>query len=515
MRLLKSDEMRAVEQFASRCGFSYQRMMENAGAACARNIRNICEKKTGNAGKVCVVCGKGNNGGDGFVIARKLQDNGYSPTLVLADGYPKTAEAAENYKTAVERGINAVWYDSDKAGTAETLSSCDVIADCVYGFGFYGALSDNMKALFEEINSSSAIKISVDVPSGVYCDSGLVADGAVRADYTVAISALKPAHIVYPAAENCGNIIVVNIGLPEESYKSVKSRLFTLSHKEIMSFFPGRDMTGHKGTFGRALLVCGSRNMIGAAELSAKAALRSGAGLVSVAFPECMYIPMATKMTEAILLPLEANTEGTLSEKAIPAILKEAEKCDAVLIGCGLGVNSDTVKIVSSVIENAKCPVIIDADGINALCDNINILKRATVPVILTPHPAEMSRISGEAVSTVQSDRATAAEKFAKAFNVTLVLKGANTVIAGAKNEEIYVNSTGNTGLSKGGSGDLLAGLLTGFVAQGIEPERAAQAAVFIHGELGERVSEKTSSRGMLPSDMINELASVMADFSE
>ncbi|MGN0443012.1 MAG: NAD(P)H-hydrate dehydratase [Acutalibacteraceae bacterium] len=515
MRLLKAEEMRAVEQHAARYGFSFQRMMENAGAACARNVRTICEKKLDNKRNVCVVCGKGNNGGDGFVIARKLSENGYNTTLVLAEGYPKTVEATENYKITVELGIPAIWYDSDKARTVQSLKSADVIVDCVYGFGFYGEIKEEMKLLFEEINSSPAHVISVDIPSGAYCDSGFCADGAIKADYTIAVSALKPAHIIYPAAQLCGDIIVVNIGIPEDSFKSVNNSLFTLSQREIKAFFPKREMTGHKGTFGRALLICGSRNMIGAAELSAKAALRSGVGLVKVAFPECMYIPMATKMTEALMLPLEANAEGTLSANALPEILKETENCDAVLIGCGLGVNEDTIKIVSEVIANAKCPVIIDADGINAVASDINMLRKAAVPVILTPHPAEMSRLIGVSVSNIQSDRIAVAKNFAESYLATLVLKGSNTLVAGENGHGVYVNSTGNTGLSKGGSGDLLAGLLTGFVAQGIEPDKAAQAAVYIHGYLGETVSEKSSVRGMLPGDMLEALPSVMADFSE
>lgn len=515
MRLLRAEEMRAVEQHAARFGFSFLRMMENAGAACARNIRNICENKLGGKKNICIVCGKGNNGGDGFVIARKLSENGYSVTVVLAEGYPKTEDATENYKKTVELHIPAVWFDSDKVRTAQVIKSADVIVDAVYGFGFRGELREDIRYLFDEINSSDAKVISVDIPSGAYCDSGLAAQGAVRADYTIAISALKPAHVVYPAADCCGDIVVVNIGIPEDSFMAVGSSMFTSSLKEIKAIFPHREMTGHKGSFGTALLICGSRNMIGAAELSAKAALRSGAGLVKVAFPECMYLPMATKMTEAIMLPLEANYEGTLSVKALPQILTELEKCDAVLIGCGLGVNDDTIRIVSEVIANAKCPIIIDADGINAVSADINMLRKAAVPVILTPHPKEMSRLIGVSVENIQADRIAVAKNFAESYLATLVLKGSNTVVASEGRQGVYINSTGNTGLSKGGSGDLLAGLMTGFVAQGIEPEKAAQAAVFIHGYLGERVSEKTSVRGMLPGDMINAMASVMADFSD
>ena len=375
-------------------------------------------------------------------------------------------------------------------------------------------INEDTAVLFENMNSSDAIVFSVDVPSGAYCDSGLCAEHSVKADYTIAISALKPSHVMYPAASLCGDIIVVGIGIPEESFGFVDSTLYTYNPKEISVLFPGREMTGNKGTFGHVLCICGSRNMVGAATLSASAALRSGAGLVTVAFPECMYIPLATKLTETLLMPLEANMEGTLSAKALPKLIESLDKYDAVLIGCGLGVNDDTIQVVSQVIANAKCPVIIDADGINIVSTDINMLRKAAVPVILTPHPGEMSRLIKVSVENIQSDRAAVAKNFADNFLVTLALKGANTIVATGGSHRVYVNSTGNTGLSKGGSGDLLAGLVAGFVAQGMSPVDATSAAVYIHGYLGESVSESSSVRGMLPTDMLERLPEVMADFT-
>ncbi|MDD6022299.1 MAG: NAD(P)H-hydrate dehydratase [Acutalibacteraceae bacterium] len=513
MRLLNAEEMRQVEQHAAKFGLSYQRMMENAGAASARNIRNVLEKGQNKRRNVCVVCGKGNNGGDGFVVARKLNENGYAVTLVLANGYPQSPESVYMYKTALEMSIQTVWYDADKVKSIQTIRNSDVIVDCIFGFGFYGTVSDELAMLFDEINRSPAVKFSVDVPSGVYCDSGLRADHAVKADYTIAISSLKPAHVMYPAAENCGNIIVVNIGIPDESFGFVENTLYTYSPKEIKGLFPERSITGNKGTFGHVMCICGSRNMVGAAYLSTEAALKSGAGLVTAAFPECMYIPLSSKLTESLMLPLEANPQGTLSAKCIPTLLEKCEDCDAILIGCGLGVNDDTVKIVEAVISSAKCPVIIDADGINAVSTDINMLRKAAVPIVLTPHPGEMSRLIKVSVDNIQADRVAVARNFAESYLVTLALKGSNTVVATGGSDKIFVNSTGNTGLSKGGSGDLLAGLIAGFIAQGMTPVKATSAAVYIHGYLGETVSAQESVRGMLPSDMLYSLPKVLADF--
>ena len=514
MRLLNAEEMRRVEQHASRFGFGFQRMMENAGAACARNIRNIVEKNKLQKKNVCVVCGRGNNGGDGFVIARKLAENGYNVTVVMANGYPATQEAVYMYKLIIEMEMNVLWYDADKLMALGSVKCADILVDCVFGFGFYGELDSELSQLFIGMNESEAMKFSVDVPSGAYCDSGFSAKNSFKADYTIAVSALKPCHVMYPAASQCGDIIVVNIGIPEESFESVDPALYTYSSREVKALFPERDPLGNKGTFGHTLLICGSRGMVGAAELSAKAALRSGTGLVTVAFPECMYIPLASKMTESLLLPLEANYEGTLSVKALPKILEYMDKCDSILIGCGLGVNDDTMKIVSEVIANAKCPVIIDADGINIVAKDINMLRKAAVPIVLTPHPGEFSRLVNLSIKEVQADRVNLAKSFAENYIVTLALKGANKIVTCGEKSSVYINSTGNTGLSKGGSGDLLSGLIAGFVSQGMDSVDAVTAAVYIHGYLGEYVSEQSSVRGMLPSDMIEYLPKVMADFS-
>ncbi len=513
MRLLSAAEMKQVEQHTAKYGLSYQRMMENAGAACARNIRNIVERESQQRKTVTVVCGRGNNGGDGFVIARKLSENGYNVSIVLASGYPSSAESVYMYKMVVDLALPTVWYDADKFKAIQLVKSADIIVDAVFGFGFYGLLTSEIADLFNEISSAQGLKFAVDVPSGVYCDSGLCAENCVKADYTIAISTLKPAHVVHPAADCCGDIIVANIGIPEESYSVINSSIYTYSFNEVKSLFKKRKVDGNKGDFGRVLCICGSKNMVGAAVLSVSGALRSGAGLVTAAFPECAYAPIASKLTESLLLPLPCNMHGTLAHSGIDALLEAAAKADAILIGCGLGVNGDTKEIVSTVISCAQCPVIVDADGLNVIAGDIDIITKASVPLVLTPHPGEMSRLTGLSVEAIQSDRANIARAFAHEHDLTLVLKGANTVVANGNSNAVYINSTGNSGLSKGGSGDLLAGIVAGFIAQGMPIPVACNAAVYVHGYLGETVSEELSVRGMLPSDMVNSLASTLGAF--
>ena len=515
MQLLKSEEMKAVEQRAAAFGLSYQRMMENAGAACARNIRLLAEQKAISAPSAVVVCGKGNNGGDGFVIARKLRENGWTVTVLLACGLPSSEQARVAYHQAAQLAMPTFWYEGDREQCRAALENADVIVDAVFGFSFYGEVREPLASLFNEMNAAKGLRIAVDVPSGVYCDSGLCDPNAVNADHTVAISALKPAHILYPAAALCGGIIIAGIGIPEECFAAVKNDFYTCSASEIREMLPRRSPTAHKGDFGHLLCICGSRCMPGAAFLATKAALRCGVGLVTAAFPRSIYHTMALKLTESLLLPLSETEQGSLSKSCIPTLLHEiaSDKYSAIVIGCGLSVNEDTAAVLKAVLEHAKVPVIVDADGINILSHSIDILQNAACPVVLTPHPKEMARLLGVETATVQADRAGIAERTAQTHGVYLVLKGANTVVAAPNEASVYINATGNNGLSKGGSGDVLAGMLGALSAQGIPLPQALCAGVYLHGHAADVVAGESSRTGMLPTDVIESLAKVFAAF--
>ena len=515
MRLLKSDEMKRVDAHANQFGLSYQRMMENAGSACARNIRSIVEKEQGVRRNVAILCGKGNNGGDGFVIARKLLESGYRVCLILVSGYPGTGEAKYMYKLMTELNVPTVWYDADQPKAMQTVKSADVIVDAVFGFSFYGTINPELAKLFKLVNDSEAMVFAVDMPSGAYCDSGLCDENCIRADYTIAVSALKPAHILHPAADCCGDIIIANIGIPEESYSAVGSSLYTYHANEIADRFPVRRIDAHKGDFGHLLCICGSRNMPGAAYMAVKAALRSGTGLVTAAFPCCLYQTMSVKLTEALLLPLQETEDGTLSRECIPTLLCNLDRYDAIVIGCGLSVNDDTAAVLQAVLENASVPIIVDADAINLLSKNIDLLQNAAAPVVLTPHPKEMSRLCRCTVSDVQADRTGNARRFAQEQGVYVVLKGSNTVIAPPEDPRVYVNVTGNNGLSKGGSGDVLSGMLGAFAAQKISLPDALCIGVYLHGHCADEIAQNASKIGMLPTDLIEALPGVYSDFEQ
>lgn len=286
--------------------------------------------------------------------------------------------------------------------------------------------------------------------------------------------------------------------------------MVTITKELVASFLPARSADGNKGEFGRALLLCGSYAMPGAACLSASAAARSGAGLVQLAFPERAYPAIAPKLTEQLLLPVR-ESGGCFCAESLPAVLRAMERADAVLVGCGIGQGEAVCEFVYEVVRSVRVPIVIDADGINAVAYNIDILKEAKAPVILTPHPGEMARLTGIDTHTVQAYREEAARAFASTNEVTLVLKGAGTLVA--KGEQVYRNTTGNHGMAKGGSGDFLAGMLVSFLAQGMDAVQAAAAAVYLHGRSGDMAAKDISCRGMLPSDMAYELGVLLKEF--
>lgn len=509
MKVYSCSQMKKIEENANKCGMSYIEMMESAGKACYEKLRkNVIKDKMVS---VCILCGTGKNGGDGFVIARYLHKNGISVSVVLTDGQPKAEEAAEMLTKAKGVAVYDVRKDSDTA--IDSLIHCDIIVDCVFGIGFHGEIQGLTAELVKNINLMKKCVVSVDIPSGLEGDSGKVNGEAIKADYTFAISCLKPVHIMKPAADYCGKVITVDIGFGNDCYSDgISAEFSTADDAFVKSRLIKRNAESNKGTYGKLLCVCGSRNMQGAAVLCTNAAVKSGAGLVISAFPDKAYSAIAPKVTEALMLPLKDDKNGYISFDAESQVLKVLKNCTAAVTGCGMGNIEATRRIVSCIIRQAACPVVIDADGINSISANINILKSAKAPVILTPHPGEMSRLTGKSVEEIQNNRTECAAEFAKNFGVTLVLKGNNTVIA-LPDGTIYINPTGNAGMAKGGSGDVLAGIIGSFLAQGMSAEDAAVCGAYIHGLSGDETAKKFSMTGMTPTMIINHLPKLFSKF--
>lgn len=482
MKILTTDLIKESEESAVQSGaFSFRELMYRAGKSAAEIIMQKYDCRGKN---IAVVCGRGNNGGDGCVIAGILAENGAKVTVSTPFGTPVTENAAYYYNELKYVTKNDIF-----------IPKADIIIDAIFGIGLNRAPDEKTAEIINAINGTDAARISVDIPSGVQADSGKVLGSAVNADLTVTFIALKPCFVLPYGSDYCGEVVVADIGASPVNYS------YLTTEKPV---FKKRRHNSHKGTFGTAVMFCGSYGMAGAAILAAKAALRSGMGILKAVLCEDIYLPFTVSVPEAVCLPVKPNESGTLCPESldIPAILKG---CSAALIGCGLGNNSDTAKIVRKLCEISEIPLVIDADGINALRYSIDIIKKSKAPIILTPHPGEMARLCSLTVSEVEENRVEIARDFAVKHGCVLVLKGADTIIA-EPTGELYFNLTGNPGMSTGGSGDTLAGIILSLLAQGFSSGEAARAAVYLHGEAGDKAAAKRGERAMLPSDLIEEL---------
>ncbi len=482
MKILKKASIRLSEQHAVDSGmFSFRDLMERAGNEAATILfdQMDCRGK-----KIGVYCGKGNNGGDGCVMAECLAQCGAEVTVVTPFGVPQTENARYFYERLTL---------SKRAEQADP-SQFDLLIDALYGIGLDRPLDEETVQLIRSLNEAEAFRVAIDLPSGVEADSGKVQGIAFSADLTITFIALKPCFALPSGSDFCGKTVVADIGV-----QALGNDLPVIERP----VFPKRKHNAHKGTFGTAVMFCGSYGMAGAAVLAARAALRSGCGIVKAVLCDGIYAPFTASVPEAVCLPVKQSENGTLpGDLGLPAVLSGAS---AVLIGCGCGCDDHIKTLVRRVAEESTVPLVIDADGINAIGRSIDIIKNCKSPMILTPHPGEMARLTGKTVAEVEADRITVAKEYAAKSGCILVLKGADTLVA-APNGDVFVNLTGNPGMAKGGCGDVLAGMLVSLLAQGIPPLSAAKAAVFLHGDAGDKAAAKLGERAMLASDLIGEI---------
>ena len=512
MKVLTCEQMRAVEQAAVDSGMDYLRLMENAGSAAARLIRSRYPM----AGRtVAVLCGRGNNGGDGFVIARKLRDEGAVVSTVLVGGAPSTDEAREMLSRIERAGISLVRLETEPYVAANCVREASLIVDAVYGIGFHGRLPDFLRSLFRTANGSPAPRVAIDVPSGMNADTGAIDEDALRCSLTITFTAMKTGLTVPETAEVCGEIAVADIGIDPSLVEPYGNGHTVIDWPSVRRCFPPRDPESHKGTYGRLLSLCGSEGMLGAAMLSAHAALRCGVGLMVSVLPRSLYPIAASRLPEPVYCLLDQTADGDLSPSARPLLREQAKTASAVLIGCGLGLRPGTRELVEDLLMHADCPIVLDADGINAAA--VQLVNWKTVrgdnapSLVLTPHPGEMARLTGSTVAEIQADRDGAARRLAEQTGATVVLKGRRTVIA-SPGTTCLVNPTGNPGMATGGSGDVLAGMIASFLAQGMRPRDAAMCGVYLHGLAGDKAAERLSQHAMLPSDLIGELSGLFSN---
>ena len=504
MEIAKSKQIRAIDSFAEReLMQSTLSLMGRSGEAVSAAVRTLVSPGS----TVIILAGVGNNGGDGYAAGCKLSAE-YKIRLYDLFSAGQRSDAGRAWRDKyIALGGELLCGPPD----IQAIEMADCIVDAVFGTGFSGELSDELSALVSLINSLRAKVVAVDIPMGVCADTGEVDDFALSADITVALSYPKVAHYSYPARDVLGKVLVDGIGIDKSRVRENFSFSdFVLDDVSAAELLPKRKKDGNKGTFGRALLLVGSREYTGSAHLSLEAALRGGAGYVSFIGTDELCDGALLKFPEAIYERLDYKERDSAVR-----LSKLSAKCTAMLIGSGCGVSKELFLVVSGLIRTEGAPLVLDADSINSIAryGDASVLDGAMRTVILTPHPMEFSRISGLDPTYVQSHRYTVAQNFAKAHNCILVLKGAGTIITDG--ERTYINSVGTTALAKAGSGDVLSGLLTSLLSSSGDPLSLSALAVYVHARAGDILSAELSDFGVTPSDLPQTCAKVIAELSK
>jgi NAD(P)H-hydrate epimerase len=504
MKVVTSHTMQEIDRQAiDECGIPALDLMERAGQGCLDTIIS----QFGRAGRAMIIAGKGNNGGDGSVIARLLCAAGWSVTVcVLAERSDVSGDAATNLDRLAADMVNYCPAQGQLSLLfQDQIADADLIVDALLGTGLRSDVSGVFREAIETINASGRPVLAVDIPSGIHGTTGRVLGCAIHATCTVTFAFAKLGHVLYPGAEHTGRLIVVDIGIPPHLMESAGGYDF-LNQEAICPLMQRRDRQAHKGHFGHCLIVAGSTGKTGAAALTANSALRAGSGLVTLAVAESLHRILEIKTTEVMTVPLPDANSGYLTSSAFPAIEKLLEGKDVLALGPGLDRHLGTTSLVRTIIESVSLPMVIDADGLNALAEDITVLRRKkSDTVVLTPHPGEMARLLGTSIPDVEAIRISVAQEFARDFGIYLVLKGARTIIASPAGTAA-INGSGNPGMATGGMGDVLTGIIASLLGQGYCAWDACRLGVFIHGYAGDMVAEEKGEIGIFASDVQEKL---------
>ena len=552
MQIVTPKQMSRLEERSEKLGVTKRQLMENAGGKLAELIDGYCRSEAQLPPEECSVvflAGTGNNGGDCFAAADILVYKGYRITVIHIGGLPKSSLAQEmlsrlprerinfieGFRSGnVEAAIEAAELDymtiqprsndsSDDSHDRNPLEDillaekrrmglikgavvgAQVLVDGVFGTGFHGQLDKDTIGIFGI--GSGAYRVAVDIPSGGNSSTGTAAAGIFKADETLTFGFIKSGMSQFPLKKFCGKVTVADIGIPKSALDILEGerKYIRIERNFLAAYPPKRERDAHKGCFGTVLVIAGSSSMRGAAAFAALGALRSGAGLVRVASVEKCIDTVSVLAPEATFIELESDDYGFMLYDSSREVLAEAmKKADAVVIGCGMGVTPDTIELTKFVAQTAECPVIIDADGINCIAKDINILMKKQTDIVITPHMGEMARLLNCSTDMIAENRLIAAEKYAEQFGITVVLKGAGTVVADS--HSTAANHTGNAGMSVGGSGDVLAGMIGAAIAHGCGIFDGTCAGVYMHGLAGDAAAQKLGMEAMLPRDIIANL---------
>ena len=509
MRLCTNRQMRSIDRRTIEdCGLSGYELMERAGGRVAETAKRLLGGVAGKA--IAVACGKGNNGADGFVAARYLHLWGATVTChVLAHRTVVSGDAARHLDRLVESGLSPEFRPVGPLDLPARPPA--LIIDALLGTGTEGRPRAPYGAAIAEINLSPSPVLSVDTPSGLVADSGYPQTRSaaewtcVRADHTLAIGLMKVDLATYPGRSWCGSVEVADIGFSERTMEAEGLYLTMPDRDEMAGLVPLHLPDDHKGSRGRVAIIAGSAGMAGAATLASRAALRGGAGMVMLGSPARLMDALTARHTEVMLRSLPETTEGTLSLAAEPVIESLLTWADVLAIGPGLTRHEETSTLVRRVVTNSERPVVLDADGVNAFSGHGEDLSRPEPEVIMTPHVFELSRLMNLAVEEIEANRVAAARQTAKSLQVTLVLKGAASLVA-SPSGQVSVNPTGNPGMATAGSGDVLTGLIAALLAQGLGAWDAARLGVYLHGLAGDLGAEDMGTHSLVAGDLIDHL---------
>ncbi len=483
-------------------------LMENAGRG---SFDFLLEKfKDIKLKKVAVLAGRGNNGGDGFVIARYLMEKGIAVTSFLLSSKDRVqGDAKINLDLAIklcEKHEASEIIEVPDADAFKKYKTCiahhDLFIDAILGTGLNSNVKGFFKDIIELINFSNRPVFSVDIPSGLNSDTGQPLGVAVKADATATFAFAKAGHILYPGNIYTGDLKVIDIGIPKFITKEKSIKLSLIKKNRITALFNPRKFQSHKGSYGHLLIIAGSTGKTGAAGLCANAAMKTGTGLVTLGIAKSLNQSIEPQVIEPMTYPLPEKEKGYLSKNCFDEIKSLLMGKQALALGPGIGTKKGTMELVHKLVENSKVPLIIDADALNCIAQNPEILKTKEAAAILTPHPGEMARLCNKTTSDVQKNRLKIASDFAENYNCILILKGAQTIVS-FPDKKIFICPTGNPGMASGGMGDVLTGMIAGFCAQGFSPENASLAAVFIHGMCGDILAEDMGKFGFLATDMV------------
>ena len=503
MKVSSISEMRGLDREAiERLGIPEELLMENAGeAACS-----VLRQEIGIAGKsFVIVCGVGNNGGDGFVVARRLHAAKANLKVVVVGDENRLRGATRKNRQILSRLPINVETLKEIAPLTASLAACDVIVDALLGTGLSRPVAGLQREVIERINASGRTVLSLDIPSGVHGDTGAVMGDAVQADMTVTFGLPKRGNMLLPGFGRCGKLYVSPLSFPPSMIEAAGLQVALNTPLPL----PSRDPQGHKGTFGDALFIAGAASYFGAPYLAAMSFLKAGGGYARLAAPAVMTPFLANRGPEIVFAPQRETPGGSIALDNKSALLDLAEHVDFVVLGPGLSLDAESQQLARELVAELNKPLLIDGDGITALCAEPSILANRQAPTILTPHTGEMARLTGRSVTEVEADRIAVVQETTAQLEAIIVLKGAHSLI-GCVDGRVFINLSGNSGMATPGAGDVLTGAIAAIFGLGLTVPEAVRMGVFVHGLAGDLAAAETGADGLVASDILQALPTAM-----